>query len=105
MTHRSRFASTHDTLSIAIPTTCSGPSSTAKSRFNLATSGVGAFPLRELPVTIDELEINGDNSYGFAPLHHAIATKHGVDPDVCRRSRRHLDGELSRDGGSDRSRR
>jgi aspartate/methionine/tyrosine aminotransferase len=52
----------------------------SKSRFNLATSGVGAFPLRELPVTIDDLEINGDNSYGFAPLHHAIATKHEVDP-------------------------
>jgi aspartate/methionine/tyrosine aminotransferase len=53
----------------------------SKARFNLATSGVGAFPLNELPVTIDQLEINGDNSYGFAPLKNAIATKHGVDPD------------------------
>lgn len=53
----------------------------SKARFNLATSGVGAYPLRELPVTIDQLEINGDNSYGFAPLKNAIATKHGVDPD------------------------
>jgi aspartate/methionine/tyrosine aminotransferase len=52
----------------------------SKSRFNLATSGVGAYPLRELPVTIDQLEINGDNSYGFAPLQHAIAQKHDVDP-------------------------
>lgn len=52
----------------------------SKSRFNLATSGVGAFPLRELPVTIDQLEINGDNSYGFAPLQHAIATQYAVDP-------------------------
>ena len=52
----------------------------SKSRFNLATSGVGAYPLRELPVTIDQLEINGDNSYGFAPLQQAIATKHEVDP-------------------------
>jgi aspartate/methionine/tyrosine aminotransferase len=34
-----------------------------------------------LPVSIDQLEINGDNSYGFAPLKNAIATKHGVDPD------------------------
>jgi aspartate/methionine/tyrosine aminotransferase len=52
----------------------------SKSRFNLATSGVGAYPLRELPVTIDQLEINGDNSYGYAPLQQAIAAKHGVDP-------------------------
>ena len=53
----------------------------SKARFNLATSGVGAYPLRELPVSIDQLEINGDNSYGFAPLKNAIARKHGVDPD------------------------
>jgi aspartate/methionine/tyrosine aminotransferase len=53
----------------------------SKARFNLATSGVGAYPLRELPVSIDQLEINGDNSYGFAPLTNAIAKKHEVDPD------------------------
>jgi aspartate/methionine/tyrosine aminotransferase len=52
----------------------------SKSRFNLATSGVGAYPLRELNVSIDQLEINGDNSYGFAPLQHAIAKKNAVDP-------------------------
>jgi aspartate/methionine/tyrosine aminotransferase len=52
----------------------------SKARFNLATSGVGAFPLRELNASIDQLEINGDNSYGFAPLRDAIATKNGVDP-------------------------
>src|ERR1700749_3644064 len=52
----------------------------SKARFNLATSGVAAYPLRELPVTIDQLEINGDNSYGFAPLQQAIANKHGVNP-------------------------
>jgi aspartate/methionine/tyrosine aminotransferase len=53
----------------------------SKARFNLATSGVGAYPLRELPVSIDQLEINGDNSYGFAPLRNAIAKKYGIDPD------------------------
>ena len=52
----------------------------SKARFNLATSGVGAYPLSELPVTIEQLEINGDNSYGFAPLRQAIAKKHSVDP-------------------------
>jgi aspartate/methionine/tyrosine aminotransferase len=53
----------------------------SRARFNLATSGVGSFPLRELPVTIDQLEINGDSTYGYAPLQQAIAKKCGVDPD------------------------
>ena len=50
-------------------------------RFNLATSGVAPFPLRELPIDLKELEINGDNSYGYAPLQQAIAAYHRVDPD------------------------
>jgi aspartate/methionine/tyrosine aminotransferase len=53
----------------------------SRSRFNLATSGVGWFPLRELPVNLEELEINGDNSYGYAPLQDAIAVHYGVDPE------------------------
>jgi aspartate/methionine/tyrosine aminotransferase len=53
----------------------------SRAKFNLATSGVGSFPLRELSVTIDQLEINGDSTYGYAPLQHAIAKKCGVDPD------------------------
>ena len=52
-----------------------------RARFNLATSGVGAFPLRDLPITIDQLEINGDSTYGYGPLQNAIAKKSGVDPD------------------------
>ncbi len=52
-----------------------------RAKYNLATSGVGSFPLHELPVTIDQLEINGDSTYGYAPLQHAIAKKCGVDPD------------------------
>jgi aspartate/methionine/tyrosine aminotransferase len=50
-------------------------------RFNLATSGVASFSLRELPVDLEELEINGDNSYGYAPLQQAIAALHGVNPE------------------------
>jgi aspartate/methionine/tyrosine aminotransferase len=50
-------------------------------RYNLATSGVGAFPLRDLPWDPARLEINGDNSYGFRPLQSAIAARHGVDPE------------------------
>ncbi len=52
-----------------------------RAKYNLATSGVGSFPLRELPVTIDELEINGDSTYGYALLQNAIAKKCGVDPE------------------------
>jgi aspartate/methionine/tyrosine aminotransferase len=47
-------------------------------RFNLATSGVAPFPFRELPIDFKELEINGDNSYGYPPLQRAIAAHHGV---------------------------
>jgi aspartate/methionine/tyrosine aminotransferase len=53
----------------------------SKARYNLATSGVGAFPLRELGVTIDQLEINGDSTYGYAPLQEGIAKKCEVNPD------------------------
>ena len=53
----------------------------SRARFNLATSGVAPFPLRELPINLTELEINGDNSYGYAPLQHAIAAHHDVDPE------------------------
>ena len=53
----------------------------SRARFNLATSGVAPFPFRELPIDLKELEINGDDSYGYAPLQQAIAARHGVDPD------------------------
>jgi hypothetical protein len=53
----------------------------SRARFNLATSGVASFPLRDLPVDLKELEINGENSYGYAPLQRAIAALHSVDPD------------------------
>jgi aspartate/methionine/tyrosine aminotransferase len=52
----------------------------SRARYNLATSGVAAFPLRELGITLDQLEINGDSTYGYAPLQQAIAAKCGVDP-------------------------
>src|ERR1051325_6004250 len=53
----------------------------SRARFNLATSGVASFPLRELPVDLKTLEINGDSSYGHAPLQQAIATHHDVEPE------------------------
>lgn len=53
----------------------------SKARFNLATSGVGAFPLRDLPFDYSQLEINGNNPYGYEPLKRAIAERAGVGPD------------------------
>ncbi len=57
----------------------------SKARFNLATSGVGSFPLRELGFSAGELEgqleINGNNSYGYQPLLAAIAAKCETSPD------------------------
>jgi aspartate/methionine/tyrosine aminotransferase len=53
----------------------------SRARFNLATSGVAAFPLCELPVDLEKLEINGENSYGYEALQSAIAKHHGVDPE------------------------
>jgi aspartate/methionine/tyrosine aminotransferase len=52
-----------------------------KPKYNLATSGVGPFPLRELPYDYSHLEIHGDNKYGFGPLKRAIGQQYGVDPD------------------------
>jgi aspartate/methionine/tyrosine aminotransferase len=53
----------------------------SKARYNLATSGVGPFPLSELPFDLRQLEINGPSSYGYAPLQEALARKSEVDPD------------------------
>lgn len=50
-------------------------------RFNLATSGVEAFPLSELPAQIGDLEINGPGRYGFPPLQECLAHKTGASID------------------------
>jgi aspartate/methionine/tyrosine aminotransferase len=50
----------------------------SRARYNLATSGVGAFPLQELGCTVDQLEINGDSTYGYAPLQAVIASKYAI---------------------------
>src|SRR5271166_3325025 len=47
-----------------------------QARFNLATSGVGSFPLHELPVTLEQLEINGAGT--SMANHLAMATL--IDP-------------------------
>jgi aspartate/methionine/tyrosine aminotransferase len=51
-------------------------------KYNLATSGMASFPLVELSVTIDQLEINGPSIYGYEPLLQAIAKRYRV-PQEC----------------------
>jgi len=50
--------------------------STAK--FNLATSGMAAFPLADLGVKIEQLDINGPSIYGYEPLLQALARRYRV---------------------------
>jgi len=50
-------------------------------KYNLATSGVGSFPMREFPFDFSTMELQGANSYGYAPLLEAIGAKYDVDPD------------------------
>lgn len=50
--------------------------STAK--YNLATSGMANLPLSELGVDPQQLEINGPDIYGYAPLLEAIARRYSV---------------------------
>jgi aspartate/methionine/tyrosine aminotransferase len=54
----------------------------SNARFNLASSGVLDYPLAELPVHIEDLEIGGTGPYGFKPLMERLAAKAGV-PEEC----------------------
>lgn len=53
----------------------------AAARFNLANSGIAGCDLGDLPLTLDDVSLNGPNQEGFAPLKWAIAEKYGVSPD------------------------
>ncbi len=44
-------------------------------RFNLAVSGVANYPLRELPVRLEDLELSGPSAYGYEPLQRRLAAK------------------------------
>jgi aspartate/methionine/tyrosine aminotransferase len=54
----------------------------SNARFNLAVSGVMDYPLAELPVRIDGLEIGGTGPYGYKPLMERLAAKADV-PEEC----------------------
>jgi aspartate/methionine/tyrosine aminotransferase len=51
----------------------------SQAKYNLALSGVIGYPLAELPVSIEELEINGANSYGYEPLLERLGAKFNVE--------------------------
>ena len=50
----------------------------SEAKLNLASSGLQSFPLTELPVKLEDLEINGPTIYGYAPLQERLAKKNGV---------------------------
>jgi arginine/lysine/ornithine decarboxylase len=54
----------------------------SNARFNLAASGVLDYPLSDLPVRLDDLEIGGTGPYGYTPLMERLAAKAGV-PENC----------------------
>lgn len=49
------------------------------STYDLANSGIAGYALADLPVKIEDLEINGRSFYGYEPLQKAIAKKCEVD--------------------------
>ena len=50
-------------------------------KYNLATSGMMNYPLAGLPVRLEDLEINGPNPYGYAPLVERLARYNNVPPE------------------------
>jgi aspartate/methionine/tyrosine aminotransferase len=53
--------------------------------YNLATSGILPCSISDLPVKLEDLDINGPTLYGYAPLRERIAKLNGVTPEqvVC----------------------
>ena len=52
-----------------------------KVKYDLALSGILNLPFPELDAKIEDLDLNGDNSYGYGPLVDALATHCRVAPD------------------------
>jgi aspartate/methionine/tyrosine aminotransferase len=53
-----------------------------EAKYNLAASGVMSYPLGELPVRLEDLEINGTGPYGYGPLNERLARLNGL-PHEC----------------------
>src|SRR5438105_14097779 len=52
-----------------------------KVKYDLALSGILNLPFAELEATIEDIDLNGDNSYGYRPLVEALAAHCRVDPE------------------------
>lgn len=52
----------------------------ASARYNLANSGLLGCDLHDLPITRDDVALNGPNSEGYAPLIDLIAATYEVEP-------------------------
>ena len=53
----------------------------SSAKFALASSGLMSYPLAELPVQLVDLEITGNDFYGYAPLKERLAKLNGVRPE------------------------
>src|SRR5260370_17059984 len=52
-----------------------------KVKYELALSGILNLPFSELEASIEDIDLNGDNSYGYPPLVEALAAHCQVDPE------------------------
>jgi aspartate/methionine/tyrosine aminotransferase len=52
-----------------------------KVKYDLALSGILNLPFAELEAKLEDLDLNGDNSYGYGPLVEALAAHSQVPPE------------------------
>jgi aspartate/methionine/tyrosine aminotransferase len=52
-----------------------------KLKYDLALSGILNLPFAELDVKLEDLELHGDNAYGYRPLVEALATHCKISPE------------------------
>jgi aspartate/methionine/tyrosine aminotransferase len=53
-----------------------------KVKYDLALSGILNLPFADLEATIEDLDLNGDNPYGYRPLVQALAAHSQVSPEA-----------------------
>src|SRR5919109_190224 len=52
-----------------------------KVKYDLALSGILDLPFPELEAKLEDIDLNGDNSYGYRPLVEALAAHCDVDSE------------------------
>src|SRR4030081_2802983 len=52
-----------------------------KVKYDLALSGILNLPFAELEATIEDVDLNGENAYGYGPLVSALAAHSQVAPE------------------------